>query len=325
MYNSQTSRLPEAYHLQSIDTYALNDGSSCSIAPGWGCNLFSWVVDGQELIYCPPGLPETAEKITGGGSPLLFPAVGRTWDHSSGAPVQGVYRIHGSDRTYFMPSHGILFLSRFDKVDEQVSGGRAMAAYELTVPAEAHEQDYPFDMGLRMTFTLTPGRIAIDADISNRGSVPAPAAFGHHPYFAISNSRREGVEARLAARRRLFVTPDTVLFTGESEGFDGVIQLEPDVYYDHVFGDPAGKRMSLVDRCAGRVVSVEYDDSFELFLVYSPNGSDFVCIEPWTRGLGAFEHLRDPGWESGDLIPVYAPGESRRIHTEYAVSFEDGR
>ena len=53
-------------------------------------------------MYCPEDLPGSAQKITGGGNPLLFPSVGRTWDHSSGVPVVGTYRIYGLDKTYFM-------------------------------------------------------------------------------------------------------------------------------------------------------------------------------------------------------------------------------
>lgn len=301
------------------DTYRLSPDCTMSIAPGWGCNLFSWKVDDTELMYCPLDLPENAEKITGGGNPILFPSVGRTWDRSSGTPVQGIYRLHGSEKSYFMPSHGILFLCQFRRVQTEIAQDKVTALYELFVPENVREENYPFDVGLTQKFTLTPSSVELEAVAINKGDEIAPVAFGYHPYFRVSNALREGVETRLPVTKYLHTTKDTVLLTGESEATDGVMKLESDVYYDHVFGNPIGRRMSLIDGRAGRAIHVDYDEEFELFLVYSPDGSEFVCLEPWTRGLGAYERLRVPGWENGETIPVLRPGESRQFNAKFLV------
>lgn len=305
---------------KATDIYRLSDECSMSIAPGWGCNLFSWRVGGTEIMYCPPELPQNATKITGGGNPILFPSVGRTWDRSSVPPVQGFYRIHGSETNYFMPSHGILFLCEFRKLEEAVAADSITALYELILPGKVREENYPFRVGMTQKFTLTPTSIELEATVTNNGERAAPAAFGYHPYFRVSGPQRNGVETRLAVTRRLFTTEDTVLLTGESEETDGLMKLAPDVYYDHVFGSRNGYRMSLIDREAGHAIHVDYDENFELFLVYSPDGSEFVCIELWTRGLGAYERLREPGWENGEAIPVLQPGESRRLRASFTVN-----
>ena len=96
--------------MATIDRYELSGGTSCSVARSWGCNLFSWVVDGRELMSWPLDLPDSAQKITGGGNPILFPAVGRTWDLSWGRARAGPLSCRGLDGTYTMPSHGIVFL-----------------------------------------------------------------------------------------------------------------------------------------------------------------------------------------------------------------------
>lgn len=308
--------MPEVIH-----NYSLGGGTSCSISPDWGCNVFSWVVDGQELMYCPRDYPQTAFKLTGGGNPILFPSVGRTWDQSGSEPVQGVYRIHGDDNTYFMPSHGILFLCDFEKVDEHKTDDRLSVMYRMIVPDQVKKENFPFDLAFMQRFTLTAHRVDLEGAIMNIGDRPAPAAFGYHPYFAISNPQREGVEVRLPVKKRLMLTSDTVLLTGEQQDTDGTVELEPDIYYDHAFGEPVGPRMSLIDRRAGRTVHVDFDEKMELLFLYSPNGSDFVCIEPWTRGLGAYEKLREPGWESGEHIPVLQPGESRTYRAGFCVEF----
>lgn len=302
-----------------IDRYDLANGTSCSIAVGWGCNLISWNVGGNELMYCPPELPAEATKITGGGSPLLFPAVGRTWDFSVDPPVKGNYRIFGSDKTYFMPSHGIVFRSKFVKTEEEQCSDRASALYRLDIPPKVRAENYPFDVAYSQRFTLSANTIELETVLTNNGLSPAPVAFGHHPYFRVSNPAREGVTVRLPVTKWLKLDPETILFTGESEPAQSTLKLEAGVYYDHVFAGLTGSRMSLVDKQAGRTMHVDFDENFELMTVYAPDGSEFVCIEPWTRGLGAFGELNKPGWESGKLIPVLKPGETKVLRTTYAV------
>jgi len=302
-----------------VDRYELDAQNSIAVAPGWGCNLFSWVAGGEERMYCPPDYPAGAFKITGGGNPLLFPAVGRTWDLTGTEPVQGRYRLHGSDRDWHMPSHGILFLCDFRKSDEWRTDDGLAVAYEAIVPDSVRAENYPFDVSYAQRYTLRPGHVEMEATATNRGETPAPAAFGYHPYFRISSPARTGVRAILPVRTRLLLMEDTVLPTGETEATDGVLDLEPDVYYDLAYAGPTGRRMSLLDREAGSAVHVDFGYWAELFFAYAPDGAGFFCIAPWTRGLGAFARLAEPGWESGEHIPVLQPGEKRTFETTFSV------
>lgn len=302
-----------------IDHYELPNGTSCSIAVDWGCNIMSWIVDGSELMYCPPELPSQATKITGGGSPLLFPAVGRTWDLSVTPPVRGYYRVAGSDKSYFMRSHGIIYRSKFVKVEEEQGGDAISVLYRLEIPPEVFEENYPFDVAFSQRFTLTPNTIELETIVTNNGSGPAPVAFGHHPYFRISSPTREGVEVRLPATTWLKTDLDLVLFTGETEPSNGIIKLQADREYDDVYAGLTGNRMELIDPNAGRTTWVDFDDNFEHLTIYSPSGTEFVCIEPWTRGMGAFDELKKPGWESGKAIPVLKPGETKVLNATYGV------
>ncbi|HEY3267956.1 MAG TPA: hypothetical protein VGM37_13580 [Armatimonadota bacterium] len=302
-----------------VDDYALNDANAIRLATSWGCNLCSWKVNGQELMYCPPDYPAEAFKITGGGNPLLFPAVGRTWDLSSEPPVAGPWRLAGDDKVYNIPSHGFLYLCGWRKTEETRNADSLSVAYEAVIPEEVFTSIYPFQVGFSHRYTVRDGALDLEATLTNRGDRPAPAAFGYHPYFRISSASREGVEARLPVRSQILLTPDTILPTGETIPATGVIPLKPDVYYDDSFEDLTGNRMSLIDRPAGHAIHVDFDDSFTLMTAYAPDGSEFFCIEPWTPGLGGFGHLGEPGWESGRHIPVLAPGETRRHRATFSV------
>ncbi len=302
-----------------MDRLELSNGTSCSIAVNWGCNIASWIVDGTELVYCPPDLVSQAKKITGGGCPLLFPSVGRTWDQTVTPPVQGRYSIFGSDKTYFMPSHGIIYLSKFVKVSDEKCDDKASALYRLEVPARVREENYPFNLEFCQRFTLTQKTIELETTIINNDSRPAPAAFGHHPYFRVSNPDREGVSIRLPVTKELTVDSETILPDGGEKPTDGIFDLQAGIYYDNIYSGVTDRRMTLTDKCAGHTIWVEYDDSFEMLVAYSPDGSDFVCIEPWTRGLGAFGELKNPGWESGKIIPVLQPGQSQTHRAVFGV------
>lgn len=175
--------------------------------------------------------------------------------------------------------------------------------------------------GFTQRYTLSRDGIKLEATITNKDTVPAPAAFGYHPFFRISNPEREGIEVMMPMAKHLLQTANTNLLTGESEPFDGIIDLQSGVNYDEAYGDATGKRMSLIDRNAGRAVHVDFDEKCELFFMWSPADSDFVCIEPWTRGLGAYERMKDQGWETSGLIPVLQPGESVRYEMAYSVSY----
>ncbi|MDH7600605.1 MAG: aldose 1-epimerase [Armatimonadota bacterium] len=304
-----------------IDEYQLIDGSRCSVARTWGCNLISWNTRGMELMYCPPELPESAAKITGGGNPILFPAVGRTWDLSGDKPILGPYRIYGSEHRYHMPNHGIVFKSHFERTGLMETPFLVTSVYDICIPEEVHQESYPFDVRLTQSFTLKPDRIDLWARITNADTKPAPVAFGYHPYFRVSNPERKGVEIKLPATKEVILTPDTILPTGEMKDFDGVLKLAPGVYYDNLYTGLVGRRMSLWDKQAGRVVHVDFDQNTEFLVVYAPDNSDFVCIEPWTRGLGAFMELGRSDWEKTNTIKILQPGETVFFSVTFSVEF----
>jgi aldose 1-epimerase len=294
----------------TFDTYRLSDNTNMSVAPNWGANLFSWVVDGVEMMYRPDDYPAAAWKITGGGNPLLFPSVGRTYDTTGPEPVLGRYQIYGHDRKYEMITHGVLFHCAWTSNVESSGPDWVRVEYRAGIPDTVRSDNYPFDVSFSQTYTLRAKSVELEATLVNNGREPAPAAFGYHPYFRVSNPRREGMSVDLPVTRRMFLDDNTQL-TGKSEPADGKIILEPDVYYDHPFAGINGRRMTLTDSLAGHRVHVDFDETFELLFLYSPDSADFVCIEPWTRGLGGYSALREPGWEDGAAIPVLAPGETR--------------
>lgn len=299
-------------------TLNLDSKNTISLALEWGCNMYSWVCDGAEMMYCPPDYPAAAWKITGGGTPLLFPSVGRTYDMSGPEPVLGRYSIYGDDECYDMITHGFLFVCGWEVIEESKTDTSATVTLKAIIPKDIYTNRYPFDVSFFQTFTLSAGKVELTSKMVNNSDKPAPAAFGYHPYFRVSNPKRDGISVNLPVTRRLFINELTQL-NGKSEPSDGQMDLQPDIYYDHAFDGITARRMTLTDIIAGRKMHVDFDEKFELLFLYSPDKSDFVCIEPWSRGMGAYADLCKQGWENGKEIPVIKANEQLTYKASFVV------
>ena len=101
-----------------------------------GCNVFSWQCEGEELPYCPDGFPDVANGVFGGGNPLLFPAVGRTWDRRGPEPVADRFRLFGYDEPFSMPCHGYIGPGNWNTLDRSVTGEGVEARFEFEMPGK---------------------------------------------------------------------------------------------------------------------------------------------------------------------------------------------
>ena len=133
-------------------SYSLCNGVSCKIAPAMGCNLFSWVVDGKEVFYTDKEFGRDPLKFFYGGNPVLFPAVGRTWERAGKTPRFGIYKVYGLDGEYFMPLHGLLQSAEGRRTDEEISPGRVRVEYEACIPETTRLKSYPFDLLLKLGY-----------------------------------------------------------------------------------------------------------------------------------------------------------------------------
>lgn len=300
------------------DTYRLKPGTSYTIAPLLGCNMVSWKVEGRPVFYVPKGFSRRAEEFFAGGNPVLFPSVGRTWDLSGENPVFGQYWIFGDPKTYQMPIHGILPLGWFQKRSDKVASERVEAEYHFTIRKDILDTHYPFTVNFKLRYILKPTSMRMEAEFENQGTAPAPFAFGYHPYFYFEN--KDHVEIHLPCKEQIILREGLSIGSGRTQPLaNPVIQLEHQKTCDCVFGGMTGKRATIVDKGTGRKIHIDVDDSIENFVIYARGGEDFVCLEPWTRGLGAFGKLHEANWPESGEINVLRPGETRQIRVEYIV------
>ncbi len=300
-----------------VDIYHVRPDATFSIAVGLGCNLFRWTTGGREVLWSPEGFGGKPDDFFKGGNPILFPSVGRTWDRSQDPPVFERYRIFGKATPFTMPIHGILPSCSWTRIREAIREEQVQVEYSCAIPAEVREKHYPFDMELRIRYTLQKDTVRIEAAIENRDCVPAPFAFGFHPYFAFSD--KSNLQVHLPCRSRMVLDPKLLISLGTEPMASGDFRLEPGKTYDNGFTDVSGRRASISDTNTGRSLHIDVDENIQTFVICANPQLPFVCIEPWTDGLGGYETLRTAGWETRTEMPVLRPGETKRLAVAYHV------
>ncbi|MFP4485127.1 MAG: hypothetical protein ACLFO1_09770 [Spirochaetaceae bacterium] len=309
------------------DSFRMSDESGESImrvSPALGCNVYSWTRDGTELLFTPPGFlqqPDVADGTAhlGGGNPVLFPAVGRTWDLEHSPPRPEVYRIAEHSGTFRMPVHGLAGLMRWERAANTPStDSAALGEYRGRIPAAIRAEHYPFDVEVVLRYELRRNGVHLTAGMTNNSNAHAPFAFGLHPYFRVSD--KEQVEVVLPCTSRVHLDDELLIPTGERDPLpEPVLRFDDGKTYDMAFGDVNGTSALIRNVGNGLDIRIDVDPAVSMFVVYSGSRTPFVCVEPWTRGLGAFATLRENATPSNPSIGFLSPGETRQMHLRYTV------
>ncbi|MBN4073936.1 hypothetical protein JYT61_00085 [bacterium AH-315-E10] len=303
-----------------IDDYQLSQGDQIRIAPELGCNLFSWTSQGHDLLYFPDGFPEHAERMFDGGNPLLFPSVGRTWNRECDRPVPDEYSIYGHDKSYTMPLHGFLYMGHWNKEEEDISENEVSVSYMFTPDDGVVENHYPFDVSFQVTYTMCAGSINTKVCITNNGSESAPVAYGLHPYFRIMTM--DEVELTIPCRHYLMLDPELLVPTGKSLKAESSLLISHEQEYDIVYSDLYAPRTTIRYPIGNYSVHVDFQEGFENIVVYCGVDSDFVCVEPWTRGIGGYEFLKKKKWQKKGPLNILEPGDVRIFDVTYSVEVD---
>lgn len=300
----------------TTNAFSLADGASrIEVAVDFGCNLCSWCAEDRELIYRSDRFgTDVSSFYEGGGTPLLFPSVGRTWDRRESPAVPERYRIANGPEDLTMPVHGILPFGSWTLSDASGSASRIAVEYTFEYSLDVARRHYPFLVNYRQKFILERNAVTLCARLENVGTTPAPFAVGYHPYFRFYS---DAVRIQLPCENEIELDRTLLVPTGGTTPFDGTLHVSASHECDVAFGGVSGTQATLLDEHAGFGIILECDRNVENYVIYSAPGEPFVCVEPWTRGLGAYEQLGDPGWEQSAALIMLQPGEAKRFQTTF--------
>jgi galactose mutarotase-like enzyme len=280
-----------------MDRHVLSNGTLSATVKADGAELCSLRdATGEEMLW-------HAGPIWPRHAPVLFPIVGRLKDD----------RLVHQGRSYRLTQHGFARDRRFAWLQ------RTATACRLVLNEDAGTRAlYPFAFRLEIAFTLDDDALHTAFTVVNPGREVLPASVGAHPAFIWPLV--EGLDK--AAHVLEFAEPETApvrrldggLLKPEPEPSPiagPTLDLAPALFAaDAVILDQPASRSVRYTAAGAPAIEVAWE-GFEQLGIWSREGGDFLCIEPW-HGMASpidFEgEFRDkPG------LMLIQPGERRTL------------
>jgi galactose mutarotase-like enzyme len=277
------------------DRHVLENGYLSATIKADGAELCSLRdAEDEELLW-------GAEPIWPRHSPVLFPIVGR---------LKGdTLRHRGHD--YRMTQHGFARDRRFAWLQRTATTCR-LALHDDT-ETRAH---YPFAFRFEVAYALSDDALEITYTIGNPGRETLPASAGAHPAFRWPLADEVEKQAHLlefeAAEPEPIRRLQDGLLTPEPrptpiEGH--TLHLDPSLFAaDALILDRPASRS--VRYCAPGTPTIELTwEGFSQLGIWSREGGDFLCIEPW-HGTASPEDF-DGEFADKPGLMLIPPGEKR--------------
>jgi len=275
----------------AIPQVTLEDGpAKVRVAPSRGGMVTSFATHGREWLFLDTATFEDRAKNVRGGVPVLFPTPGKlTGDAWSHAGKRGAMKQHGFARTH-----------AWREVARTTKDGPGLS---LQLDSDdATRAQFPWPFLVRLRYALEGEALRIDIGVENPGDAPLPFGFGFHPYFHVAQAEKASARIPTAATRAW----DNV--QKKEIPFSGIDLTAREV--DLHLVDHGGTDASL--ELADRVIALRGSPEFTRWVVWTLEGRDFVCLEPWTCPGDALN-------TNQGLIEL-APGARRDLWLELAVT-----
>ena len=236
-------------------------------------------------------------------APVLFPIVGRLKDD----------RLRHQGKSYHLPQHGFARDRRFAWLN------RSATACRLVLHEDAGTRAvYPFAFRLEIAFALDDDALETTFTVTNPGREVLPASLGAHPAFVWPLV--EGLEKD--AHLLEFAEPETApvhrldggLLKPEPEPTPiagQALALDPALFAaDAVILTQPASRSVRYTASGAPAIEVAWE-GFEQLGIWSRDGGDFVCIEPW-HGMASPTDF-DGEFRDKPGLMLIPPGDRRML------------
>jgi len=266
-------------------------GTSVSILPTVGNIAFELKVKGQNVLRWPfASVDDFKAKPSMSGIPFLGPWANRLDEQAFYANGKRyAFDMELGNVRGAIPIHGFLTTNnKWKVVEEKADGGASWVTSRLEFFREpAWIKQWPFAHIIDMTYRLQGGVLEVQTRITNMSAEPMPVAVGFHPYYQLTDSRRDDWTISVAARTHWLLAANKVP-TGETEPIERLFPqprattlrgYDLDDVFSDLDRDAQGRaRMSIAGR--SQRLDIALGPNYKSVVVWSPKDSAFICIEP---------------------------------------------
>jgi aldose 1-epimerase len=288
----------------------------------YGANLCRYSYGDSNIIDYDPVLMQTSDFT---GTPVLYPTPNRV--------ENGVFTFQGNaykqvKRGRQIFEHGLVYDEKWDLVELYTTDKGAVLTAQISWTLESPLYEaFPFPHSITLTFLLYDRGIDITYDILNFGSKVLPYGFGLHPYFQkLSGEENTFIKVPV---KQVMETTEEMLPTGNimpvgNTPFDlNLLTSIGKLDLDHVFlREVSGQPAIIYYPDQGFSVQISASEDFSHYVVYSPAGMPYFCIESQTCSTNA-HNLFHRGLSEISGLKMVAPGEHKTGTVKYKISLDN--
>ena len=266
-------------------------GTTVSILPGVGNIAFEMKVKGQNVLRWPfASVDEFKARPSMSGIPFLGPWANRLDEQAFYANGKRyAFDMDLGNVRGAIPIHGFLTTNtRWKVVEEKADGRASWVTSRLEFFREpAWIKQWPFAHTIDMTYRMQGGVLEVQTKITNLSGEPMPVAVGFHPYYQLTDSRRDDWTISVAARTHWLLASNKIP-TGETEAIERLFPQPRATTLrgydlDDVFSDldrDAQGRATMSIAGKSQRLDIALGPNYRSVVVWSPKDSAFICIEP---------------------------------------------
>jgi aldose 1-epimerase len=304
-----------------------------SIVPSIGDLTFEMKVKGQNLLHFPyESLDAFKARPSLAGIPFLGPWANRLDEQAFYANGKKYnFNMSLGNVRGEIPIHGFLSYAPWDVVELKADQNSAWLTSRLDFYRHPDWMaQFPFAQTLELTQRLHNGILEVHIKIQNLSTDPLPVAIGFHPWYQLTDSKREDWTIKIGAQTHYLLQSNKIP-SGETEPITKAFSNPSgvalkDYNLDDVFGElvrDSDGRATFALMGKHQKITIQYGPKYEAAVIYSPNPSlqtaqrasaspprpaqdpNFVCFEPMASITDAL-NLEHAGKFKG--VQQIAPG-----------------
>ncbi|WP_138419921.1 aldose epimerase [Aquibacillus sediminis] len=264
----------ESYEEQSFTMYQLSNADESTwitVCPERGGIITEFGVEGKQQLYLNKETLFDRKQNVRGGIPILFPI--------SGQLKHGQYEWEG--KTYEMPNHGLARITPWEVVESTCDEEQASITIRFA-SSIGTKSVFPFDFEVLFTYTVKGNRLLIDQSYYNASEKAMPIYPGFHPYFYTESKK---VTLQTDATKYIDYND------GEVRDFTGEIDMENMIEAVALL-DAEDKQLT-AQMDPSKEIKIKTEQEFNYTVLWTEQGKDFVCIEPWTALTGELNRKQE--------------------------------